>query len=210
MNGSETLMDARSWLRGQAFMQTSLLAWNSRSWLRLRAAAGRRTRRCGSGLTLLIALALAALSLAATLAVLALAILGLTILGLAVLALHIPAASLLARGEIGARRLLFFADDDFCTIGQVGKAGRHHTIGRRQPAGDDRIVLVLLRHHDRFGGYDIIVTNHVAESSPLTALRPRRQYHERLPQRIDPEPHVDELHRPELLSDVAKLGPYLW
>src|ERR1700716_1937391 len=91
MNGSETLMDARSWLR-----------LGSAGWL-----VARRRR---SGLTLLIALALNALSL------LALGAFALAVLALAVLALRAPAA-LLARCEVGGRGLLVLADDNLGAVG---------------------------------------------------------------------------------------------
>src|SRR6476646_11397162 len=87
MNGSETLIDACSRLRSHTFKRGIL-----GSWLRLRTAARPVSLR-GSGLTLLIAFALAALApLAAALAlsVLALGILALGILALGVLALHVP------------------------------------------------------------------------------------------------------------------------
>src|SRR6476660_9785430 len=101
MNGSETLIDTCSRLRSHTFKRRRL-----RSWLRLRCAARRLASLRGSGLTLLIGFALAALApLPAALA--------LTVLALSVFALHVPAAPLLARGEVGRRRLLLPANDDF-------------------------------------------------------------------------------------------------
>src|SRR5258706_6728224 len=147
MNGSETLMGACSRLPSQTFRRRS---WGS--WLRLRSAARRLAPLCGSGLTLLIALALSALALLA--AALALSVLGLSVLGLTVLALCAPAA-LLTRREIGRGRLLILANDDLGAIGQVGKAGRHHAIGGRQAAGYHGVGFVLLRHHNRFRGYNV-------------------------------------------------------
>src|SRR5258708_24947125 len=96
-------------------------ATNFGSW-RLRPTARRLAPLRRSGLTLLIALALSAIGLLATLA--------LTVLALSVLALRGPAA-LLARRQIGRRRLLVLADDYLGAVGQVGKAGRHHTIVER-------------------------------------------------------------------------------
>src|SRR5258708_33380138 len=109
MNGSETLIDACSRLRSHTFKRGIL-----GSWLRLRSAVRRPAPLRGSGLTLLIAFALAALApLAAALAlsvlglsvlglsVLGLSVLGLSVLGLSVVTLRIPAAPLLARREIG-------------------------------------------------------------------------------------------------------------
>src|SRR5437879_3522254 len=142
MNGSETLMGACSRLRSHAFRRR---IW--RSWLRLRSAARLLAPLCRSGLTLLIALALSALALLA-------AALALSVLGLTVLALCAPAA-LLARREIGRRRLLVLANDDLGTIGQVGKARRHHAIGGRQSARYDGIRFVLLRHHNRLRCYNV-------------------------------------------------------
>src|ERR1700680_3263756 len=111
------------------------------SWLRLRSAARWLATLRGSGLALLIALALHPLALLA-------AALALNVLALRVVALRAPAA-LFARREIGRRRLLLLADDDLGAIGQIGKARRHHAIGRRQSARDHGIGFVLLRHHDR-------------------------------------------------------------
>src|SRR5713226_9646897 len=88
MNGSETLMDACSCSRSHTFTRRILA-----SWLRLRSAARRLAPWRGSGLTLLIALALDALAPFA-------AALALTVLALTVLALRPPAA-LFARREIG-------------------------------------------------------------------------------------------------------------
>src|SRR6476646_8674782 len=96
MNGSETLIDACSRLRSHTFKRGNL-----GSWLRLRSAARRPAALRGSGLTLLIAFALAALTPLA--AALALSVLALSVLALGVVALR--AAPLLARREIGRRRL---------------------------------------------------------------------------------------------------------
>src|SRR5664279_3986549 len=156
MNGSETLMVACSWLR-------------------LRSAARRLAPLRGSGLTLLIAVALLAAALA------------LSVLALSVLA-QCALAALLARREIGRRRLLFLADDDLGAVGQVGKAGRHHAVGGRQAARDHRIGFVLLRHHDRFGRYDIAVADDIAEGPRRTALDCGGRYDQRLREGVDLEP----------------------
>src|SRR6266699_4171643 len=153
------------------------------SWRSLRAAARWLARRRGSGLTLLVALALTVLALLAeTLALtfLGLTVLGLTVLALTVLALHVPAVSLLARREIGGRRLLVLADDDLGAVGQIGKAGGHHAIAGREPAGDDRIVFILLRHHDRLRRDDVAIADDIAERSRRTALNRRGRHHHRL------------------------------
>src|ERR1700716_826236 len=167
--------------RGYEFIQTT----NPGSWLRLRCA-GRRLSLRGSGLTLLIALALNALALFAAL--------GLTVLGLTVL--RAPAA-FLARREIGGRRLLVLADDDLGAVGQVGKAGRHHAIGARQSACYHGIRFVLLRHHDRFRCYNVVaLANDVAKRPRRTALNRRGRYNNRLREGVDLEQHIDELARP--------------
>src|SRR5258707_10175788 len=104
MNGSETLIDACFRLRSHTFKRGIL-----GSWLRLRSAARRPASLRGFGFTLLIACALAALAPLATalaFSVLALSVLALSVLGLSVVSLRIPAAPLLARREIGRRRLL--------------------------------------------------------------------------------------------------------
>src|ERR1700730_6210295 len=105
------------------------------SWLRLRSIARRLAPLRGSGLSLLVTLALNPVCLLA--APLALSVLSLTILGLTVPCLARPAAAFLARREIGGRRLLVLADDHLGAVGQIGKAGRHHAIGGRQSARDD-------------------------------------------------------------------------
>src|SRR5476651_1698522 len=96
------------------------------SWLRLRCAARLIAPLRRSGLTLLIALAAFAL-LSPPFA--------LTVLALTILALAVLCAPVLpfARREIGRRRLLILANDDFRAVGQVGKAGRHYAIGWREP-----------------------------------------------------------------------------
>src|SRR6202022_2500584 len=120
------------------------------SWLRLRSAARLLAPLRGPGLTLLIALAL------------------LTALSLTVLALSALAA-LFARREIGRRRLLVLANDDLCTIGQIGKAGRYHAVGGRQSARDHGIGFVLLCHHNRFRSCNVAVADDVTERSRCTA-----------------------------------------
>src|SRR5260370_39372699 len=102
MNGSETVMAACSSLRSQTFRRRF-----HGSWLRLRSAARLLAPLRGSGLTLLIALALTSLALLGALA--------LTVLALWVL------ATLFARREIGRRRLLVLADNDLGATRQVGK-----------------------------------------------------------------------------------------
>src|SRR6266851_6680574 len=188
MNGSETLMGACSRLRSHAFRRRILV-----SWLRLRSAARLIAPLCGSGLALLIALALPALALLA--AAFALSILALSVLGLTVLALRALAA-LLARREIGRRRLLVLANDHLGAIGQVGKAGRHHAIGARQAVGYHGIGFVLLRHHNRFRGYDVALADDIAERSRRPALHRRGRDNDRLRKGVDLEPHIDELTRP--------------
>src|SRR5258705_5845475 len=192
MNGSETLIDACSRSRSHTFKRAIL-----GSWLRLRSAARRPAPRRGSGLTLLIAFALAALApLAAALA--------LSVLALSVVALRIPAAPFLARREIGRRRLLLPADNDLGAVGQVGKAGRYHAIGGRQPAGDHRIGFVLLRHHNRLRGDDVAVANDVGERPRGAALHRRGRYHNRFRERVDLEPHIAELDGPQLKNGIGK------
>src|ERR1700730_972835 len=178
MNGSETLMGACSRLRSHSFKRR---IWGS--WRRLRSAARLIAPLCGSGLTLLIALGLSALALLAA------------ALALSVLALCAPAA-LLARREIGRRRLLVLADDHLGAIGQVGKAGRHHAIGGRQAARYDRIRFVLLGHDNRFRGYNVAFADDIAECPRRTALHGRGRYNSRLRKCVDLEPHIDELTRP--------------
>src|SRR5229473_1600661 len=180
MNGSETLMGACSRLRSHAFRRRILV-----SWLRLRSAARLLAPLRRSGLALLIALALHALALLA-------AALALSVLGLTVLALRAPAA-LLARREIGRRRLLVLANDHLGAIGQVGKAGRHYPIGGRQAAGYDGIGFVLLRHHNRFRCYNVALANDIAERSRRPALHRRGRDNDRLRKGVDLEPHIDEL-----------------
>ena len=161
----------------------------------------------GSGLSFLIALA--ALALAAVFAVLALTVLGLTVLGLAVFALTalaIRAAAALARREVGGRRRVVGADQDLGAVGQIGKARGHHAVGGRKPAGDHGVVLVLLRHHDRFGGRDVALADHIAERSGRAALDRRGRHHDRLVEGFDLQPHIDELARPELEFGVGKFG----
>src|SRR5258708_6936747 len=129
MNGSETLMAPCSWLR---------LCCAARLLASLRCCGSWSGDR--AGLALLIALSLLASALA--LAVLALTGLGLTVFGLTVFGLTVYAlpalAVALARREIGRGCLVGLADDHLGAVGQVGKAGGHHTIGGRQPAGDHR------------------------------------------------------------------------
>src|SRR5258708_6583855 len=189
INGSETLIDACSRpcevrCATQEFCKARILP----SWLRLRCAARRLAPLCGSGLTLLIAFALNPFALLAS-------ALALNVLALSVLALRAAAAAL-ARREIGRRRLLLLADDDFGAIRQIGKAGRHHAIGGRQSARDHRVGFVLLRHHNRFGCYNVAVTDDVAERPGRTALHRRGRYNQRLRKRVDLEPDIDELARP--------------
>src|SRR5260370_20876384 len=193
MNGSETLMGACSRLRSHAFRRR---IW--RSWLRLRSAARLLAPLCRSGSTLLSALALSALALLA-------AALAWSVVGLTVLALCAPAA-LLARREIGRRRLLVLANDDLGTIGQVGKAGRHHAIGGRQAAGYHGFGFILLRHHHRFRGDNVAVADDVAERSRGTALHGRGRNNDRLRECVDLEPHIDELSRPYLKIAVGEFG----
>src|SRR5260370_3538745 len=183
MNGSETLMGACSRLRSHAFRRR---IW--RSWLRLRSAARLLAPLCRSGLTLLIALGLSALALLA--AALALSVLSLTVL------VRCAPAALLARREIGRRRLLVLANDHLGAIGQVGKAGRHHAIGGRQAARDHGICFVLLRQHNRFRGYNVALADDIAERPRRTALHGRGRYNNRLRKGVDLEPHIDELTRP--------------
>src|ERR1700722_15975017 len=98
------------------------------------------------------------------LTVFALTVLGLTVLGLTVLGLRllrliifglaIPAVTVAPaapfRRQIERRNLVVGADRDLGAVGQIGKAGCHHAIVNRKPAGDHRIGLALLRHRDRF------------------------------------------------------------
>src|SRR5437868_5606436 len=150
MKGSETLM-ARFPLR---------LAGGPPSWRRLRRGSGARRRRCGAGLPLLVAFALRAAFAPALTPLALLALPGLAVAalafpfpGLAVLArLARTAAATLARRQVGRGHLIVVADRHLRAVGQVGKARRHHAIGRRQAAGDNRIVFVLLRHGDRLRG----------------------------------------------------------
>src|SRR5712675_2011064 len=146
------------------------------SWLRLRSAARRLAPLRGSGLTLLIALALIALAFLA--AALALSVLGLTVLGLTV-----PAAAFLARREIGRRRLLIPANDDL-----------------------DGIGFVLLRHQNRLCRHNIAVADDVAEGPGRTALHGGARYNHRLRYGFDLEPHIDELARPKLEIGIGKFG----
>src|SRR3954471_5517472 len=208
MNGSETLMVACS-------LANSFQACGPRrSRLRLRSAA-RWLGRCRAGLSLLIALA--ALALAAVLAILALTFPGLTFLGLAVLALPalgislgislgIGAAAALARREVGGRRPSIGADQNFGAVGQVSKARGHDAIRRREPARDHGVVFVLLRHHDRLRGRDIVWADHVAERTDRAELDRRRRHHDRLLDRFDLQPHIDELSGPELEFCIRKFG----
>src|SRR5882757_8650892 len=174
------------------------------SWLRLRSAARRLAPLRGSGLTLLIALALIALAFLA--AALALSVLGLSVLCLTILGLTVPAAAFLARREIGRRRLFIPANDDLGAIGQVGKTGRHHAIGGRQAARDDGIRFVLLRHQNRLCRYNIAVADDVAEGPGRTALHGGARYNHRLCDGFDLEPHIDELARPKLEIGIGKFG----
>src|ERR1700712_4616664 len=101
------------------------------------------------------------------------------ILGLAVLLPALVgirrAAALGAGREVGGRRLVVLADQHFCAVGQIGETGRHHAVGRRQSAGDDGIVFILLGHHHRLGGRDIIGPDHIAERAGGPALHRRRR-----------------------------------
>src|SRR5262249_2779300 len=141
------------------------------SLLRLRGSRRRLAAR-RSSCPLLIPLAL--LAALAMLAVLTLPVLlALTVFALAVLALTIlarVAAALLARREVGRRRLLVAADDHLGAVGEIGEAGRHHTIVLRQAACDHRVGLVLLRHRDRLGMRDIVGIDHIAERPDRSAL----------------------------------------
>src|SRR3977135_1456077 len=123
--------------------------------------AGRRR----SGLTLLVALA-------------SFTVFGLAVLALAALAIGRAAA--LAWREVGGRRRIVLANEDLCPVGQIGKPGRHHAIRRRQAAGDHGIALVLLYHHDRLGGCNITLADHVAEGAGGPALHRRGRHHDRL------------------------------
>src|ERR1700738_4814396 len=96
------MVQRRSWLRAHACEVIKRRVFGS--WMRLRSIARRFAPLRGSGLPLLVALALNAIGLLA--APLALSVLGLTVLGLTILGLAIPAAAFLARRQIGGRRLL--------------------------------------------------------------------------------------------------------
>ena len=50
----------------------------------------------------------------------------------------------------------------------------------REAAGDHGVVFVLLRHHDRLGGRDIVGADHIAERAGRTALHRRGRHHDRL------------------------------
>src|SRR5205814_9977692 len=160
MNGSETLMVARSSLV-QAFKQAAV--W---SWLRFRSAP----RLLASLPRCLTALALLAPAFA------------LFVLALYILALCIPAlratTAFFAGRKIGRRRLVVLADNHLGPIGQVGKARGHHAIGGRQSARDHGIMFVLLRHRDRLRCDDVVVPDDIAEGTGRPPLhRGGRNHH---------------------------------
>ena len=102
--------------------------------------------------------------------------LALPILGLSVLALDVPAARFLrgARSAVGVCSSL-----PMMTLAPSDRLAKPVVTTRSEgvsPLAITASVLVLLRHHDRFRGRDVVVADDIAERSRRTALHRRGRY----------------------------------
>ncbi len=98
------------------------------------------------------------------------------------------------------------ADRDLGAVGEAGKAGGHDALGRLKTLADHRLRLVLFLHRNRPHRDGIVVLDDVHEGAVRTALHRAGRDHHDLLQRVDQQPHIDELPGPELQVGVGKFG----
>src|SRR4029079_15321799 len=90
------------------------------------------------------------------------------------------------------------ADRDLGAVREADKAGRHDTLGGLKTLTDHRLRLVLFLHRNRSHRDGIVILDDVHKGAVWTSLhRPCRDHHDLL-QRVDQQPDIDELPRPEL------------
>ena len=82
---------------------------------------------------------------------------------------------------------------------RAGRSRWSRRARRPEAVGDHRLRVVLLRHRDR-AHRDRVVrrSTTIDEGAVRPALHRGGRHHHHLPQRVDQQPHVDELARPEL------------
>ena len=104
------------------------------------------------------------------------------------------------------RRWRGVADGDLAAVGEADEAGGDHAFGRREPALDHGLRLILLLHHDRAHRHGVVVLDHVDESAVGAALHRAGRDGDHAFQRVDQQPHIDELAGPEHEAGIGKLG----
>src|SRR6516165_10093744 len=88
------------------------------------------------------------------------------------------------------------ADRNRGSFGEAGKAGGHNELARVEAVANHRLLVVLLSHRDRACRHGGIFLDDVDIRPVGPALNRSRGDNHDLAQRIDEDPHIDELARP--------------